>query len=138
MWYERTSQGFIKIYGDKQKPLGQKKKEVPRYVLSERVVDYHTELKKRREQIKVLGRNLANERSLTKQLRLENEKLKKELAAAQTGKKMDHIEDISLSSMVNEVRRRTDNSHKLAIFKKIIDDNVQLREELGTKKSKDK
>lgn len=40
------------------------------------------------------------------------------------------LKDISLSSLINEVAKRSDDPSKISIFKKIIEDNVKLRDEL--------
>jgi len=40
------------------------------------------------------------------------------------------LKDISFSSLINEVAKRSDNPSKISIFKKIIEDNVKLRDNL--------
>ncbi len=62
-------------------------------------------------------------------LLLQISRLVKRIAELQKGVSSS-LKDVSLSSLINEVAKRSDDPSKLPIFKRIIEDNVKLRDAL--------
>jgi len=63
------------------------------------------------------------------ELLLQISRLEKKIAEFHKGESAS-LKNISLSSLINEVAKRSDDPSKLPIFKRIIEDNVKLRDEL--------
>jgi CheY-like chemotaxis protein len=66
-----------------------------------------------------------------KELSRQLERLEREISDIRKLGAHTPIKDISLSALINEVARRSDDPSKVKIFKRIIDDNVKLRKELS-------
>ncbi|QTA88441.1 response regulator [Desulfonema magnum] len=68
------------------------------------------------------------------ELLLEVSRLRKKVSELRKADADMLLRDISLSSLINEVAKRSDNPSKKPIFKQIIEDNVKLRQGTGVKK----
>ncbi len=67
------------------------------------------------------------------ELLLEVSRLRKKVSELRKADTHIPLRDISLSSLINEMAKRPDNPSKMPIFKRIIEDNMRLREEPAAK-----